>query len=151
MFNALFGTFVFIYSYIASLKFTSFYPMKIKKIDHIVIPVSDIERAIRFYTGVLNMRLDTSRNRYAVAFGSYKINLHVGAAEFLPAAKNPTYGSADICLLVDGDIKQVKEELESKGIVIEEGIVRRNGSCGPIDSIYIRDPDGNLVELSTPA
>lgn len=125
--------------------------MKIKKIDHIVIPVSDIEKAIGFYVGVLNMRLDTSRNRYAVSFGSQKINLHVGLAEFLPAARNPAYGSADLCLLVEGDLNEVKKELESKGITIEEGIVRRNGSRGPIDSIYIRDPDGNLVELSTPA
>lgn len=124
--------------------------MKIKKIDHIVIPVSDIKKAIDFYVGVLNMKLDTSHNRYAVYCESQKINLHIGLAEFLPAARNPTYGSADICLLIDEDLNKIKKELESKKISIEEGIVRRNGFCGPINSIYLRDPDGNLIELSSP-
>ena len=124
--------------------------MKISKFDHIVIPVSDIQKAIDFYVGILNMQLDTSHNRYAVSIGQQKINLHVGLAEFLPAAKNPAYGSADICLLIEGELSDVKIELDSKGITIEEGIVRRNGFCGPIDSIYLRDPDGNLIELSQP-
>lgn len=123
--------------------------MKIKSLDHMVIPVSDIKKAIHFYVDVLGMELDDSRNRYAVKFGNQKINLHVGVAEFLPAARYPAFGSADICLLVEGDLAVVKSDLEAKGITIEEGIVRRNGAQGPIDSIYLRDSDGNLIELST--
>lgn len=123
--------------------------MKIKSIDHLVIPVSNIEQALLFYVDVLGMELDNSRNRYAVKFGNQKINLHVGLAEFLPAAGHPTFGSADICLLVAGDLKEVKSELEAKGVTVEEGIVRRNGAQGAIDSLYLRDPDGNLIELST--
>lgn len=123
--------------------------MKIKSLDHMVIPVTNIQKALHFYVDVLGMELDNSRSRYAVKFGCQKINLHVGLAEFLPAARHPTFGSADICLLVEGDLMNVKSELETKCIIIEEGIVRRNGAQGPIDSIYLRDPDDNLIELST--
>ena len=123
--------------------------MKIKSIDHLVIPTSDIQKMVRFYVEVLGMELDTSRNRYAVAFGNQKINLHDGPAEFLPAAQNPVFGSTDICFLVEGDLNAVKVELEAKGVEIEEGIVRRNGAQGVMDSIYLRDPEGNLIELST--
>ena len=123
--------------------------MKIKSIDHLVLSTSDIEASIRFYTRVLGMTLHANNHRYAVSFGQQKINLHVGKAQFMPAAKHPTYGSADLCLLADGDIAAIKTEIEAKGIKIEEGIVLRHGAQGPIDSIYVRDPDGNLIEIST--
>lgn len=123
--------------------------MKIKSIDHIVIPVSDIDKSLRFYTEVLGMETDTSNQRFAVKFGNQKINLHVGKAQFLPAAKHPTFGSTDICLLAKGDIEEIKAEVESKGIEIEIGIVQRQGAQGAIRSIYFRDPDGNLIEVST--
>lgn len=123
--------------------------MKIKSIDHIVIPVSDIKRSLYFYTEVLGMKADTSNGRYAVKFGHQKINLHLGKAQFLPAAEYPTFGSADICLLAEGDIEEIKTEVEGKGIEIEVGIVQRQGAQGAIRSIYFRDPDGNLVEIST--
>ena len=123
--------------------------MKIKSIDHIVIPVSDIDKSLRFYTEVLGMETDTSNQRFAVKFGNQKINLHVGKAQFLPAAKQPTFGSTDICLLAKGDIEEIKAEVESKGIEIEIGIVQRQGAQGAIRSIYFRDPDGNLIEVST--
>lgn len=123
--------------------------MNIKSIDHLVLSTSDIEASLRFYTEVLGMKLHTSNQRYAVSFGQQKINLHVGKAQFLPAAKHPTYGSADICLLADGNITDIKAEIEAKGIKIEEGIVSRQGAQGPIESIYVRDPDGNLIEIST--
>lgn len=122
--------------------------MKIKSIDHIVIPVSDIDKSLRFYTEVLGMETDTSNQRFAVKFGNQKINLHVGKAQFLPAAKHPTFGSTDICLLAEGDIEEIKAEVESKGIEIEIGIVQRQGAQGAIRSIYFRDPDGNLIEVS---
>lgn len=123
--------------------------MKIIIIDHIVIPVSDIEKSLHFYTEILGMEADRSNNRFAVKFGNQKINLHVGKAQFLPAAKYPTFGSADICLLAEGKINYIKAEIESKGIVIEEGIVPRRGAQGSMMSIYFRDPDGNLIEVST--
>ena len=97
--------------------------MKIKNIDHIVIPVSDIDKSLHFYTEVLGMEADTSNQRFAVKFGNQKINLHVGKAQFLPAAKHPAFGSADICLLTEGNIEEIKVEVESKGIEIEVGIV----------------------------
>ena len=98
--------------------------MKIKNIDHIVIPVSDIDKSLHFYTEVLG-------------------------AQFLPAAKHPAFGSADICLLTGGNIEEIKVEVESKGIEIEVGIVQRQGAQVAIRSIYFRDPDGNLIEVST--
>ena len=122
--------------------------MKIKNIDHIVIPVSDIDKSLHFYTEVLGMEADTSNQRFAVKFGNQKINLHVGKAQFLPAAKHPAFGSADICLLTEGNIEEIKVEVESKGIEIEVGIVQRQGAQGAIRSIYFRDPDGNLIEVS---
>lgn len=122
--------------------------MRIKSIDHIVIPVTDIEKSLHFYTRILGMEPDTSNNRYAVKFGNQKINLHVGLAEFLPAARYPTFGSADICLIAEGDLTDIKAELVAKKVIIEEGIVCRTGAKGPIHSLYLRDPDENLVEIS---
>ena len=112
--------------------------MKIKNIDHIVIPVSDIDKSLHFYTEVLGMEADISNQRFAVKFGNQKINLHVGKAQFLPTAKHPAFGSADICLLTEGNIEEIKV-----------GIVQRQGAQGAIRSIYFRDPDGNLIEVST--
>lgn len=123
--------------------------MKIKSIDHIVIPVSDIDKSLHFYTKILGMEADTSNQRFAVKFGNQKINLHIGKAEFLPAAKHPTFGSTDICLLAEGNIEEIKNEVASKGIEIETGVVQRQGAQGTIQSIYFRDPDGNLIEVST--
>lgn len=123
--------------------------MNIKRFDHIVIPVTDIEKSIRFYTEVLGMEADTRNNRLAVKFGNQKINLHTILAEYLPAARHPTFGSADICLIAEGHLLDIKTEIESKGVSVEVGIVQRTGAIGPIDSIYLRDPDGNLVEIST--
>lgn len=123
--------------------------MKIQSIDHIVIPVTNIEKSLDFYRDILGMEADTSNQHYAVKFGKQKINLHIGKAQFLPSAKNPTFGSADFCLLAEGNIQEIKTEIEAKGIEIEAGIVQRQGAQGPIYSIYFRDPDGNLIEVST--
>ena len=122
--------------------------MKIKNLDHIVITTQDIEASLHFYVDILGMELDDNNNRYAVKFGSQKFNLHRGKAEFLPAAKNVTFGSADLCLIAEGSIEEIEAELKAKGVPIELGIVPRTGANGPIDSIYLRDPDENLVEIS---
>ena len=122
--------------------------MKVERFDHIVVTTDNLEKCLHFYVDILEMELDNSNDRYAVKFGNQKINIHRKKAEFLPAAKNVTYGSQDICLIAGGDIEDIKAEIEEKGYPIELGIVDRTGACGPIKSIYLRDPDGNLVEIS---
>lgn len=122
--------------------------MKIDHLDHLVITTADLEKCLHFYVDILGMELDDHNNRYAVKFGNQKINIHRQKAEFQPAARNVTYGSQDICLIAEGDINEIKAEIEAKGYPIELGIVGRTGACGPIDSIYLRDADENLVEIS---
>ena len=122
--------------------------MKVERFDHIVVTTDNLEKCLHFYVEILEMELDHNNDRYAVKFGNQKINIHRKKAEFLPAAKNVTYGSQDICLIAGGDIEDIKAEIEEKGYPIELGIVDRTGACGPIRSIYLRDPDGNLVEIS---
>lgn len=122
--------------------------MVITGIDHVVITVEDVEQTLAFYVDGLGMTLDRRNDRLALTFGNQKINIHRRKAEFTPAARQVTYGSLDICLLAQGDIQQIKRELEAHGLTIELGVVPRTGACGPIDSLYLRDPDGNLVEIS---
>lgn len=122
--------------------------MKIDHLDHLVVTTQDLDKCLHFYVDILGMELDNRNDRYAVKFGNQKINIHRKKAEFLPAAQNVTYGSQDICLIADGNIEDIKAEIEEKGYPIELGIVQRTGAMGPIDSIYLRDADGNLVEIS---
>ena len=122
--------------------------MKIDHLDHLVITTADLEKCLHFYVDIMGMELDDRNNRYAVKFGNQKINIHRKKAEFLPAARNVTYGSQDICLIAEGDINDIKAEIEEKGYPIEIGIVQSTGACGPIDSIYLRDADENLIEIS---
>ena len=122
--------------------------MTIDHLDHLVITTADLEKCLHFYVDILGMELDDRNNRYAMKFGNQKINIHRKKAEFLPAARNVTYGSQDICLIAEGDVNDIKAEIEAKGYPIELGIVQRTGACGPIDSIYLRDADENLVEIS---
>jgi catechol 2,3-dioxygenase-like lactoylglutathione lyase family enzyme len=137
--------------------------MKIKRFDHIAIYVRDVEAAIHFYTDILGMELDRSKGRIALKFGRQKINIHKGRDEKFLVAKKPEFGSADFCLVADGDINEIYAELKAKGAVfeplpdglkregfeVESGIVHLEGAAGPMDSIYLRDPDGNLVEISS--
>ena len=122
--------------------------MKIDHLDHLVITTQDLEKCLHFYVEILGMELDDSNNRYAVKFGNQKFNIHREKAEFLPAARNVTYGSQDICLIAQGDINEIKAEIETKGWPVELGIVQRTGACGAMNSIYLRDPDENLIEIS---
>lgn len=123
--------------------------MEISHLDHLVITTTDLKASLHFYGDILNMQVVGDGQRWAVKFGDQKFNLHTRPAEFLPAAKAPTPGSADLCLIAKGKIEDIREELIAKGVVIEEGIVPRTGAQGAIRSVYIRDPDGNLVEIST--
>jgi catechol 2,3-dioxygenase-like lactoylglutathione lyase family enzyme len=121
----------------------------IDRIDHLVLTVDDVARTVEFYVEVLGMTQTTfGQGRQALMFGSSKINLHQRGREFEPKAANPTPGSADVCLIADDPLEAVIAELTANGIAIEEGPVQRTGARGPINSVYIRDPDGNLIELS---
>ena len=121
--------------------------MNIRRFDHLVITTGDLERCLHFYVDVLGMEPEMGNGRCAVRFGDQKINIHRKKGEFLPAARNVTCGSQDICLVAEGPVEDVKAEIEAKGWPIELGIVRRTGARGPMYSIYLRDPDGNLVEI----
>jgi catechol 2,3-dioxygenase-like lactoylglutathione lyase family enzyme len=123
--------------------------MKIAGIDHIVLTVADIERTVDFYCGVMGMEKTIfGDDRVALTFSNQKINLHEAGHEFEPKADRPTPGSADLCFVTHTPLEQVISELAALDIEIEEGPVRRNGATGPIMSVYFRDPDLNLIELS---
>lgn len=114
---------------------------------YIVLTTGDLAACLHFYRDLLDMRVEERQGRYALFFGTTKINIHQRPAEFLPAARYPQRGSLDFCLVVDQDIEQVKQELLAKGASIELGPVARHGCRDAMQSIYLRDPDGNLVEL----
>ncbi|WP_353145996.1 VOC family protein [Chryseobacterium sp.] len=117
--------------------------------DHLVLTVADIDKTIEFYTQIMGFEVATfGDNRKALTFGSQKINLHQKGNEFEPKAQFPTCGSADLCFIAQTDIHEVMEELRQKNIEIVEGIVERTGTLGKIKSVYFRDPDQNLIEVS---
>ncbi len=123
--------------------------MKITQLDHLVLTVKDINQALYFYKEILGMEvLSFGEGRKALRFGIQKINLHQAGKEFEPKAYQPTSGSADLCFLVDTPIQQIIEELAIHQITIEEGPVKRTGAMTEIVSVYIRDPDHNLIELA---
>lgn len=123
--------------------------MKIQRIDHIVLTVADIAATCDFYTRVLGMEVVTfGQGRKALTFGDQKINLHEAGKEFEPKAARPTPGAIDLCLILDGSLEAAAAHLRAEGVTIEEGPVARTGALGPIRSLYFRDPDGNLIEVS---
>jgi catechol 2,3-dioxygenase-like lactoylglutathione lyase family enzyme len=115
--------------------------VKIESLDHLVLTVRDLDATIAFYERLGMRHVEFAPGRHALAFGSSRINLHAAGREFEPKAAAPTPGSADLCFLVD--------ELDASGLDVIEGPVERSGAAGTIRSVYVRDPDGNLVELST--
>jgi len=124
--------------------------MKIARIDHFVLTVASVEATCEFYQKVLGMEVVSFRgNRKALTFGQQKINLHEAGKEFEPKATRPTAGAGDFCLIVEGSLGSVIAHLQACDVPIEEGPDGRTGATGPITSVYFRDPDGNLVEVST--
>jgi catechol 2,3-dioxygenase-like lactoylglutathione lyase family enzyme len=112
--------------------------------------VRDLGATCDFYAKVLGMTVVTfGAGRKALAFGQHKFNLHEAGREFEPKAERPTPGSADLCLIAAGRLDAVIEHLEACGVAILEGPVQRTGALGPITSVYFRDPDQNLIEVST--
>lgn len=123
--------------------------MKILRLDHMVLTVADVSVTCDFYARVLGMEVVTfGQGRKALAFGAQKINLHQAGREFDPKAARPTPGSADLCLIAGIPLDAVMVHLAAQDVAIEEGPVPRTGATGPIRSVYFRDPDGNLVEVS---
>ena len=124
--------------------------MRIEELDHLVLTVTDIDRTRAFYERVLGMEtLVLGEGRHALTFGTQKLNLHEAGQEFEPKAAAPTPGSADLCFLTNSSMAEVVEHLEANSVEIIEGPVRRTGATGPIKSVYFRDPDGNLLEVSS--
>lgn len=122
---------------------------KVKTIDHLVLTVQDIDKTVDFYTTVLGMEKEIfKQTRIALKFGHQKINLHQLGNEFEPKAKNVKAGSADLCFITDTSIIEYKKHIEVLGHEIIEGPVKRTGALGEINSIYLKDPDGNLIEIA---
>lgn len=127
--------------------------MNLRALDHLVLTVADVARSVEWYQRLLGMRPQTfGDNRTALLFGpageEQKINLHPAGNEFPPHAARPAPGSADLCLRVDGPIEDVITHIENGGETIEDGPVTRTGARASLLSIYLRDPDGNLIELA---
>jgi catechol 2,3-dioxygenase-like lactoylglutathione lyase family enzyme len=123
--------------------------MRVVSLDHLVLTVRSVEATCAFYTNALGMQIVTfAQGRKALKFGAQKINLHERGKEFEPKAAQPTPGSADLCFLTDVPLAEVVEHLNCLGVPILEGPVARTGAVGPLRSIYFRDPDANLVEVS---
>lgn len=126
--------------------------IRIDHLDHLVLTVADVPASIAFYERVLGMQAVSFGNgRRALAFGQQKINLHPAYAPLKPHAAAPTRGSADLCFIASSSIEAVLAHLAACGVMVEEGPVPRTGATGPIRSVYFRDPDGNLIEVSNPA
>jgi len=121
----------------------------IDRLDHIVITAWDVERTLAFYERVLGMTPVTfAGGRRALAFGRQKINLHQAGREYEPKALKPLPGAIDLCFIATTPLAAVIEHVKACGVTIVEGPVPKTGALGPMQSIYLRDPDGNLVEIS---
>ncbi|MEM9786724.1 MAG: VOC family protein [Pseudomonadota bacterium] len=126
---------------------------QVSGLDHLVLTVADIDRTIAFYRDVLGMvpeefHATDGSVRWALKFGAQKINLHRAEAPFEPNARNATPGSADLCFLSDQLLEAWQAHFDAHGVNVEEGPVKRTGAMGAIMSLYVRDPDGNLIEVS---
>ena len=126
---------------------------EVTALDHLVLTVADIAATVTFYTQGLGMTRETFRpadgtTRTALIFGSQKINLHQAGAEYEPKAARATPGSADLCFLTETPLTDWQSHFAGQGISVELGPVARTGATGPLMSLYVRDPDGNLIEVS---
>ena len=122
--------------------------MTIDSLDHLVLTVADLKAACDFYANLGMSVVTFGESRVALNLGGQKINLHQAGQEFEPKAMRPTPGSADLCFLTHTPLTEVARHLDTSGVKIAEGPVRRTGATGSIESIYVRDPDGNLIEIS---
>lgn len=127
----------------------------IDHLDHIVLTTRDLEGCIRFYRDVLGMKLESfqtpTEKRQALKYGNQKINLHEWGREFTPRAHVAAPGTLDLCFIASIPLDEVIARLKASGVKIIEGPVMKTGATGPIRSVYVRDPDLNLIEISVPA
>lgn len=122
-------------------------------LDHLVLTVRSIPTTVAFYSSAMGMQPEQFKTtdgttRWALKFGTSKINLHEASREFEPKALAPTPGSADLCFLTETGLTDWQSHFKAQGVAIEEGPIPRTGATGPLTSIYIRDPDKNLIEIS---
>lgn len=123
--------------------------MIVKRLDHLVLTVQDIEASVDFYQRVLGMTKEVfSEGRIALSFGEQKINLHESGREFEPKAGLVQAGSADLCFIIETPLSEAVMHLRDCKVELLEGPVKRTGALGPIMSLYFRDPDMNLIEVS---
>ncbi len=125
----------------------------LRTLDHLVLTVADIPTTVAFYDQVLGMTptqfsVADGTTRHALSFGTIKINLHQTGSEFAPKAERAQAGAADLCFLTETPLDHWQAHLADQSVEIEIGPISRSGATGPIMSIYIRDPDGNLLEIS---
>lgn len=120
----------------------------IKKLDHLVITTADVAACVAFYEK-LGFRSRDAGGRWELFAGDFKINVHIRGHELEPKARNVQTGSADVCFELEGRVEDCFLSLQEQGVDIELGIVIRHGVRGEMRSLYLRDPDGNLVELSS--
>lgn len=124
----------------------------VELLDHLVLTVADVETTCRFYETALGMRrIEFAPGRWALHYGASKINLHQAGHEFTPYAARPTPGSGDLCFLTATPVAEIAKGLAEIGITVEEGPVARTGAAGELLSVYLRDPDGNLIEIANVA
>jgi catechol 2,3-dioxygenase-like lactoylglutathione lyase family enzyme len=123
--------------------------LAIDRIDHLVLTVHDVDRTVDFYARVLGMEPITfAEGRRGLAFGRQKLNLHQAGREYEPKALKPVPGAIDLCFITGTPLPEVIDHLKGQGVHIVEGPVAKTGALGPMTSVYFRDPDGNLVEVS---
>lgn len=135
--------------YYKGMRMTTAASIQLDSLDHFVLTVSDLQATVRFYAEVLGMEpVQFAGGRYALNFGRQKINLHEKGKEFEPKAHAPLPGTADLCFIAHTPVAEIMRILKQRGIAVEEGPVRRTGALGPIESVYFRDPDLNLIEVS---
>ena len=125
----------------------------VSSLDHLVLTTRDLDLCISFYVSILGMSVRSfdatdGTTRYAIYFGAQKINLHKSGEEYKPHATHPMFGTADLCFLSDIPLSEWLTHLEKHNIALLDGPMERSGATGPIRSLYIRDPDGNLIEIS---
>jgi catechol 2,3-dioxygenase-like lactoylglutathione lyase family enzyme len=122
--------------------------MRILRLDHLVLTVADLPATIDFYTRALDFRAQEKDSRWSLHFGQQKINLHQASHTFDPKAAHPTPGSADLCFITEATPEETLAHLRALNLTVEAGPLGRTGALGPMTSIYLRDPDANLIEIA---
>ena len=122
--------------------------MKIDELDYFVIVTENLDACLHFYQDLLQMKHGINGQQHYLSFGRQKINIHTFPGEFEPSAQYPGYGTNDFCLITTDDLEDVKKELQEAGVSIVQDVCEKVGARGAMHSLYVYDPDGNLVEIA---